>query len=119
MASPQTWLEVLSWVKALFDVSTLSAEAYSAYRRRRNEPDTRRAAELASVRYSTFSDRELEAIASRLEACRDRFVVEGSGTQRNKCFCNVFKDLIDGNGGVLPDVDDWRRICSQMCPGLI
>jgi hypothetical protein len=38
---------------------------------------------------------------------------------RNNCLCNVFKDLIDGNGGVLPDVDDWQRICSQLCPDLL
>ena len=112
------WLEVISWIKALVDVSSLSSDAYSAYRKHRDEPDTRRAAELASTRYSTFSDKELAAIASRLEACRDRFIAEGSGAQRNKCFCNVFRDLIDGNGCVLPHVDNWQRICSQMCPGL-
>ena len=68
MASPQIWLEVISWIKALVDVSSLSSEAYSAYRRHRAEPDTRLDAEIASAKYSTFSDKELAAIASRLEA---------------------------------------------------
>ena len=68
MASPQMWLEVISWVKALVDVSSLSSEAYSAYRRHRAEPDTRLAAEMASAKYSTFSDQELAAIAKRLRS---------------------------------------------------
>lgn len=117
MASVGAWLEVLSWIKALFDAATLSADVRTAYNKHRREDDTREAARLASVRYSTFSDAELEAIADRLQDCRDRFIAEGSGRRRSQCLCSVFEDLIEGNGGILPHVDDWERIYKQLCAG--
>lgn len=115
MASHLAWLEVLSWVKALFDASTLSTDVWAAYRKHHNEPDTIREAQRASVAFSTYSEREVEAMIRRLEDCRDRFIAEGSGKRRNACFCSVLEDFKAGNGGVLPPIDDWKRMYEQMC----
>ena len=46
----------------------------------------------------------------RLHGCRDRFVQQGGGKERRECFCSVFKEVIDGNGGTLPVIDDWERM---------
>lgn len=114
MASFHTWLEVLSYVKALFEAITLGADIQRQYEKHRNERDTIAEAERVSQVFSTYSESELQAILERLKACRDRFISEGSGTGRKKCLCSVFKDVIDGNGGKLPLIDDWENIYNQL-----
>jgi hypothetical protein len=114
MASFHVWLEVLSYVKALFEATTLGVGVREQYLKHRNERDTIAEAERVSQVISTYSEQELEAILSRLKACRDRFVREGSGAARQKCLCNVFADIIAGNGGRLPRIDDWENIYRQL-----
>jgi hypothetical protein len=114
MASFHVWLEVLSWTKALFEATTLGADLRKAYEKHRKEKSTIEEARRCSRVFSTYSEEELQAVLKRLEGCRDRFVSEGSGTARRQCQCSVFKDVIDGNGGDLPEIDDWRRIFRQL-----
>ena len=114
MASFQVWLEVLSWVKALFEATTLGVDLQRAYQQHRVEKDTIAEAERVSRVFSTFSEDEVEAILKRLQACRDRFITEGSGQARQQCLCSVFSDVIDGNGGTLPHIDDWENIFRQL-----
>jgi len=117
MASFHLWLEVLSYVKALFEATTLGLGVREQYLKHRNERDTIAEAERASQDFSTYSEKELDAIPSRLKACMDRFIYEGSGAARQKCLCNVFADIIAGNGGRLPPIDDWENIYRQLgCP---
>ncbi len=78
------------------------------------KPYTIAEAERVSQVFSTYSEPEVQAILERLKACRDRFITEGSGTGRKKCLCSVFKDVIDGNGGKLPHIDDWENIYNQL-----
>jgi hypothetical protein len=114
MASPQAWLDVLSWTKALFDAITLGASVSDAYQKHKREKDTISESRRVSVAFSTYSEDEVNAISKRLQECRDRFIAEGSGQQRARCLCSVLKDFKDGNGGVLPHVDDWANIYSQL-----
>jgi len=114
MASFHTWLEVLSYIKALFEAITLGSDIQQQYEKHRNERDTIAEAERVSQVFSTYSEAEVQAILQRLKACRDRFISEGSGTGRKKCLCSVFKDVIDGNGGKLPRIDDWENIYNQL-----
>ena len=114
MASFQTWLEVLSWTKALFDAITLGADIRKAYNRHRNERDTMAEADRVSRTFSTYSEEEVQAILDRLQACRDRFIQEGSGPARKRCLCNVFNDVMAGNGGRLPLIDDWERFYHEL-----
>ena len=117
MASFQIWLEVLSYVKALFDAITLGADVREEYRKHRADRDTISEAHRVSEVFSTYSDQEVESILNRLKACRDRFITEGSGPARRQCLCSVFKDIIEGNGGRLPRIDDWERIYRELnCP---
>ena len=117
MASVHTWLEVLSYTKALFEGVTLGADVLKQYRKHRNERDTIAEAERVSQVYSTYSEEEVQAILDRLKACQDRFIQEGGGSARKRCLCNVFKDVIEGNGGKLPQIDNWENIYSQLnCP---
>ena len=115
MASFHVWLEVLSYTKALFEGVTLGADVRKAYERHRQEKDTIAEAERVSeVFSSTYSEEEVQAILDRLKGCRDRFVKEGSGAARQKCLCNVFKDVVEGNGGKLPHIDDWQRFYQEL-----
>jgi hypothetical protein len=114
MASFQAWLEVLSWIKALFEATTLGVDLQRAYQQHHEERATIDEAQRVSVAFSTFSEDEVEAILKRLKACRDRFITEGSGQARRQCLCSVFKDVIDGNGGTLPHIDDWENIFRQL-----
>ncbi len=114
MGSFEVWLEVLSWTKALFEATTLGADLYQAYDRHRREKDTIAEARRVSETDSTYSPEEVAAILKRLQACRDRFVTEGSGPARRQCICSVFKDAMDGNGGKMPRIDDWQNMSEQL-----
>jgi hypothetical protein len=117
MASFHIWLEALSYVKALFEAITLGADIREQFQKHRNERDTIAEADRVSRVFSTFSEQEVQAILDRLKACQDRFIREGDGAARKRCFCQVFKDVSDGNGGTLPRIDDWDNIYRQMkCP---
>ena len=116
-ASFQTWLEVLSYTKALFEAITFGADVPEQYRKHRNERETILEAERVSLVISTYSEAEVQAILNRIKACQDRFISEGSGPARKRCLCNVFKDVMEGNGGRLPRIDDWENIYGQLnCP---
>ena len=115
MASFHVWLEVLAYIKALFEGITLGADVGKAYQRHREEKDTiAEAQRVSQVFASTYSEDEVQAILARLKACRDRFIKEGSGAARQKCLCNVFKDVVEGNGGTLPRIDDWERFYREL-----
>jgi len=115
MATAQIWLEVLATAKAVFDAATSTANFYDAYQKHKAEKDTQLEASRVSAAYSTYSDEEVLAILNRLNGCRDRFVTQGGGEERAKCFCSVFNEVKKGNGGALPPIDDWKRMYSKMC----
>jgi hypothetical protein len=117
MASPLNWLEALAGLKALYDLVQGGIDFATSYQRHRQESDTIAESQRVSLAYSTYSDRELEDLIRKIEGCRDRFITQGSGADRARCLCSIFKEISDGNGGSLPDVDDWRRMYGQLnCP---
>jgi|HubBroStandDraft_5_1064220.scaffolds.fasta_scaffold42643_3 hypothetical protein len=116
MASFGTWLEVLSYVKALVEAITLGKDFQHQYEEHRNERATIAEARRVSTE-STYSEDEVQAILGRLKNCRDRFIKEGTGAGRTSCMCSVFRDVMDGNGGKLPRIDDWENLYRQLnCP---
>lgn len=74
----------------------------------REEKDTIAEAQRASAVFSTYSDREIEELIKKIEGCRDRFISQGSGSDRARCLCSIFKEITDGNGGSLPHIDAWQ-----------
>jgi ribosomal 50S subunit-associated protein YjgA (DUF615 family) len=114
MASPEIWLEVLSLTKALFDAVKLGEDVIESYRRHREEKDTIQESRRVSVALSTYSEKEVKAIFSRLEQCRDRFIKQGGGADRASCVCSVLNEVKKGNGGQLPRIDDWGNIYRQL-----
>jgi hypothetical protein len=118
MASPLLWLEALAGLKALYDLAQGGVGYAASYQKHRLERDTIAESRRASLAFSTYSDRELEEIIKKIEGCRDRFITQGSGADRSRCLCSIFKEIIDGNGGSLPLIDDWRRMYDQLnCSG--
>lgn len=118
MASPSTWLELLSWLKAAYDVISTGADLYEAYRKHKAEKDTAREAARISSVFSTYSEEEIEALVERIKGCMERFIQQGGGADRVRCICSVLNEIRVGNGGVLPEIDDWQRIYAQLNCGL-
>lgn len=114
MASPQLWLEVLSWVKTLFEATKATIDLGATYEKYRRDNATLREAERVSIKFSTYSEAEVESLLARLKGCRDRFISQGGGAERARCICSVLHEAMEGNGGVLPMIDDWQNIYSQL-----
>jgi len=115
MASPLLWLEALAGLKALYDLASGAPDYWKSYQRHRDERATIAESRRASKTFSTYSDRELEEIIRKIEGCSDRFINQGSGADRARCFCSIFKEIVDGNGGVMPEIDDWDQMYNQLC----
>lgn len=67
MASFHVWLEVLSYVKALVEATTLGVDFKQAYDRHRQERETIAEAERVSQTFSTYSEEEVESLLRRLK----------------------------------------------------
>ncbi len=62
MASFHTWLEVLSYAKALFEAITLGSDVQKQYEKHRDEKDTIAEAQRVSGVFSAYSNQEVRAI---------------------------------------------------------
>lgn len=118
MGSSELWLEILSLTKALFDAVKSGADVIQSYQRHRQERDTIQESQRVSRVFTTYSDKELKAIITRLEQCRDRFILQGGGADRARCVCSILDEVRVGNGGELPLIDDWENIYRQLGCGL-
>lgn len=114
MANPLLWLEALAGLKALYDLVQEGVDYATSLQRHRREPDTVAESHRVSATFSTYSDRELEELIRKIEGCRDRFISQGSGADRARCLCSIFKEIKDGNGGSLPKIDDWGRMYDKL-----
>src|SRR5579862_5746542 len=99
MANAFLWLEALAGLKALYDLASGVPDYVASFLRHKQDPVTVEESKRASDTFSTFSDAELEAIIRRIQGCRDRFIEQGSGLDRSRCICSIFKEIMDGNGG--------------------
>ena len=115
MASPDTWLEALATAKAVFESVKSGIDFLTALRKYRQDRATISESQRASTVFSTYSDAEISSITKRLSECRTRFAAEGDGKKRAECFCSVFRDVANGNGGEIPLIDDWQNMFRQLC----
>jgi hypothetical protein len=115
MASPDTWLGALATVKAAFESFKSGVDFLDALKKYRQDRDTIAESRRVSVVFSSYSEEEIASIEKRIQECQKRFIAEGDGKKRNSCICSVLKDVADGNGGVIPLIDDWQNISRQMC----
>ena len=118
MASPLLWLEALAGLKALYDVIEWGVDYAAAFRKHRGESDTVAESNRVAALYSTYSDMEVQELIRKIEGCRDRFIKEGSGADRTRCLCSIFQEIKAGNGGQLPEIDDWQRMFNQLKCGV-
>ncbi|SRR6266566_974192 len=114
MASPENWLELLATAKALFETAGSAIRFLSALRHYLKDPETVAESHRVSEVFSTYSEAEIRTAIRRLNECREHFIREGSGRQRIRCFCSVFDDFKIGNGGRLPQINDWQRMYHQL-----
>src|SRR5262245_3392830 len=108
MASVTTWHEVLAGFKALYDLFKFASDYSTSYLKYRSNLGTYAEARRVSLIFSTNRG-EIEALIRDIEECRDRFMSQGSATDRAQCLCGIFNRLKAGNGGVLPLIDNWQR----------
>lgn len=118
MANPLLWLEALAGLKALYDLLQFGVDYATALRKHRTEKDTIAESRRVASVFSTYSDKEVEELIKKIEGCRDRFIKQGSGADRARCFCSIFQEIKDGNGGQLPEIDDWHRMFNQLKCGV-
>lgn len=114
MASPEKWLEILAWIKTLFEATKASIDLKTTYLKYRNDRETVQESQRVSVAFSTFSEEEVDSLLDRIEGCRARFIAQGSGSDRARCICSVLQEAMEGNGGALPLIDDWQNIYRQL-----
>jgi len=114
MASVFLWLEALAGLHALYDLVRTGADYATSFARHHSEPKTRSEAELASAKFSTYSDEEVNELINKIKGCRDRFISQGSGKDRARCLCSILNEIKDGNGGTLPNIDSWRDMYNQL-----
>lgn len=114
MASPDTWLQLIAYSKAISDGLSSAANVYELYRKYVADPATQIEARKASATYLTYSEKEIKSLTERLEFCIDQFVKGGNGKQRVNCMCTVLQDAAFGNGGDLPDIGNWLKIYEQL-----
>lgn len=108
------WAALAAIVSAMADVLTIGGQTFDFFfRRRLKDPTLPQKALTLQNTYSTYSDREVEAIKKRIEGCRDRFIKEGAGEGRKTCLCSVLQDVKDGNGGSIP-VDEWEKTYEKL-----
>jgi len=105
------WANIAAIISAMCDFLTLAGipSYLELYKRRLGDPYARERGVALRRAMSTYSDREIERIKERIEGCHDRFIKEGSGKDRRVCLCSVLTDVRDGNGGHIPDIDEWPR----------
>lgn len=111
------WNAIAAMISAMADVITIGRESYDFYLRLRHaDPSTAETAEILAKAFSSYSPDEIAAIENRITRCRDRFIQEGAGEARRKCFCSVLRDVRDGNGGTFPN-PEWERTFTHLnCP---
>lgn len=114
MANPLLWPEALAGLKALYDLAQGAVDYASSYQKHREEAATRAEAQRISVAFSTYSDEEIEELIRKIKGCRDRFIAQGSGHDRARCLCSIFNEIKAGNGGFVPNIDDWQRMYSVL-----
>ena len=108
------WASFAAIISAMCDVLNTGRDAFQEFFDKHTKaPDSAvRAASLQKA-LSTYSEEEKQAILERLQRCRDRFKLEGSGAQRRICFCSVLQDVKDGECGIISD-PEWQRTYDQM-----
>jgi hypothetical protein len=113
IASPEVWLGLLAWTKALFDATKSTIDLTLAVQKYRNDPDTIRESQRVSVRFSTYSDVVIESFTEKLKGCDERMALQGGGKDRRKCVCSLLNELEEGNNGV-PEIDDWENMYKKL-----
>jgi len=114
MASPELWLEVISWVKTLFEATKAAIDLRTTYENHRRDHATIEESKRVAAAFTTYTEEEVQSLLRRLEGCRKRFISEGGGKERAQCICSVLREAAIGNGGTLPDIDDWQSIFDQL-----
>ena len=70
---------------------------------------------LVALTLNTYDDAEIRSIRNRLAKCRDDFERTLNGCERCKCICRVLRQVVNGNGGALPNVKGWNETFDQLC----
>src|SRR2546425_5637822 len=100
------WASLAAIISAMIDVVQFGGQTFQAFlKKRREDPKLPERARALEAALSTYSEEEIQAIIDRINACVARFMAEGSGKNRQKCLCSVLRDVKDGNGGTIPDLE--------------
>jgi len=107
-------LEIAAQVATIFSAIATAAKYSLTYAEALKRQDPEKIRAQAARLVNTYSDRELESLKDRIQACRDRFADEGDGKQRTRCMCSVYRDVLDGNGQNFP-LPEWEEDYGILC----
>lgn len=108
------WGTMAAIISAMVDVIQLGRDSFQAYfEKRKQDPRFAERGAALEQAFSTYAPEEVEAIADRINSCKDRFAKEGSGKNRVRCLCSVLRDVKDGNGGSIPD-PEWQKAYDKL-----
>jgi hypothetical protein len=111
MADFSVYVQVATIVSALAKALDTGLNYYEALKDVEADP-TKIESDAKSLS-NTYSDDEIRSILDRIQGCRDRFIDEGHGKNRQRCICSVLSDARDGNGGTLP-IDEWNDMYERL-----
>ncbi len=112
--NPADWTALAAMISAMMDVIRTGSETYQAFfEARRSDDDAMKKGEALRLALNTYSDAEMISIQSRIETCRNTYIVEPVGEERQACLCQVLNDVKAGNGGTLPDYE-WAAMHKKL-----
>jgi hypothetical protein len=119
VASQSFWLKLLATMKAAVSAVTDEADFGHELARYLSDSATIQESQRVSRDFTTYTDEQVRIMTSRLQACHDQFVQDGSPDQRVRCICEILNEARIGNGGRLPQIDDWPRFYRVLgCEGM-
>jgi hypothetical protein len=115
--APDLWLDVLSWVKTLFDLTKSTVDLVDLERTHRNTAAILKQSGRLSASASNF--RRFPRLRSSRYWIESRVAVIGSSHKEavpivHGSIRSVLNGAREGNGGKLPLIDDWRKIYDQL-----
>lgn len=118
VASASSWLRLLATVKAVSSAVMDEADFQHELAHWTSDGETIQESQRVSADFLDYTDEQVRVMASRLQACLDQTVQRASPDQRAECICGILNEVRIGNGGHLPQIDDWQDVYRQLgCEG--
>jgi|APSaa5957512535_1039671.scaffolds.fasta_scaffold314016_1 hypothetical protein len=108
------WALLVASISAMAESISAGVGFYEMLQKHKSDPKLPQKAAILREALSTYSEDEVESIQDNLNHCQEQFKATGNGPGRVQCFCFVLRNVKDGNGGTMPDIDNWQAVYEQL-----